>query len=290
VWPVVLAVVLIAGAAQWRGTVATMTGQVANPSNRFATAALYAPSSLTATPSGHNVNLSWPAGTNGSGYAVQGAANGSSSSCASATFSPLGTATGTSYTDAGRYAPQGTYFCYRVATTYGSTWTSQQSNPVTSAQIGFVATSVAISNGGAAGSVDTGDRIVVAFNQAVDTSTGPTASSTVCASTLGIFLGSTTTSGGCVSGETLTVGTLSGVSVSVTDRWNASYTWSTDSRTLTIVLGTRTSGLINPILTGSWTFTPTTTSTNLLSSSGHFHVCDSNSGGGLCVSTATGSF
>jgi hypothetical protein len=271
-------------------TAAISTSQVKNPSNRFATAALYAPTNLVATPSGHNVALSWTAGTNGTGYAVAGVANGSSSNCTGASFAGVGTTSAPSYTDSSRYLPQGTYFCYRVSTTYGSTWSSQQSNPVAAAQIGFVAVSVTLSNGGTAGSLDTGDKVVVTFNQPVDTSTGPTGTSTVCASTLGVFLGSTTTGGLCVSGETVTVGTLTGVSVAVSDRWNATYTWSTDHKTLTIVLGARTVGLTNPILTGSWTFTPTTTATQLLSATGSFHICDSNSGGGRCVLTTTGGF
>jgi hypothetical protein len=285
-----LSIVLVTGASQWKGTEATSTSQVRNPANLFATTALYAPTNLTAAPSGHLVNLSWTAGSNGDGYAVQGVANGSSSNCSGASFADAATTTATSYTDAGRYTPQGTYFCYRVRTTLGATWTSQLSNPVAAAQIGFVAASVALSNGGTAGSLDTGDRIVVTFNQAVDTTTGPASGSTVCASSTGVVLASTRTTGTCLASETPTVGTLSGVPVSASARWSATYTWSTDRRTLTIVLGTRTVGNTNPAVTGSWTFTPTTTATKLLSATGSFHVCDNNSGGGQCLRTTTGSF
>lgn len=48
-----------------------------------------------------------------------------------------------------------------MATTYGATWRSQQPNPTAAAQVGFVATAVSLANGGLAGSVDTGDRIVI---------------------------------------------------------------------------------------------------------------------------------
>src|SRR5207302_4470863 len=90
--------------------------------------ALYAPSGLSATPSAHDVGLAWSAGTNGSGYAVLGVANGSSSNCSAASFASIGSAAGTSHTDTGRYTPQGTWFCYQVKTSYAS-WTSVSSNP-----------------------------------------------------------------------------------------------------------------------------------------------------------------
>ena len=64
------------------------------------------------------------------------------------------------YTDTGRFTPQGTYFCYKATTTYG-TWSSQTANPTAAGQLGVVAQSVAITNGGTAGTIDTGDKIVV---------------------------------------------------------------------------------------------------------------------------------
>ena len=48
--------------------------------NRYA----FAPASLTATPTGHDVAVSWTAGGNGSGYRLLAAANGASSNCTSA--------------------------------------------------------------------------------------------------------------------------------------------------------------------------------------------------------------
>ena len=268
-----------------------ITAQVANPGSSVATAALYAPTNLAASPSGHDVSLSWSAGTNGSGYSVEGAANGLSANCTGLLLGAVGTSAQTSYTDAGRYSPQGTYFCYRVTTTYGTSWRSQQSNPVAAAQIGFVTTSVTLGNGGLAGTLGSGDSVVVRFNQPVDPASGPTSSHTVCASTLGaILLGSTTTSGACSGAETVTVGKLTGISVSVAARWSATYAWSNGNRTLTVTLGSRTNGLLNPLVTGPWTYAPTTSADKSLSATGAFHVCDSNVGGGNCLPVPTGGF
>src|SRR5439155_941489 len=43
---------------------ASFNARNANPGNAYALTALYAPSGLTATPSGHDVGLAWSAGTN----------------------------------------------------------------------------------------------------------------------------------------------------------------------------------------------------------------------------------
>jgi hypothetical protein len=125
-----------------------------------------------------------------------GVANGTSSNCSGAVFNPLNTTTNPNYTDAGRYAPQGNYFCYQVTTTYG-TWSSTTSNPIAASQIGFVATTLQLTNGGTSGVLDPGDQVVVNFNQAVNTATVPSGTDTVCPAYQGILLGSTMTSGSC---------------------------------------------------------------------------------------------
>ncbi|MBI3537566.1 MAG: hypothetical protein HY070_08430, partial [Chloroflexi bacterium] len=164
--------------------------------NTFVTTNLVAPSSLTASVSGHDVALSWSAGQNGTAYAVKGVANGTSSDCSSATFASIASTASTSYTDSNRFSPQGNYFCYQVQTTLG-TWNSTTSNPTVAAQIGFFATSAQFTNGGTSGALDTGDQIVVNFNQAVNTATAPSGTDTVCPAYQGILLGSATTSGVC---------------------------------------------------------------------------------------------
>jgi hypothetical protein len=250
---------------------------------------LVAPASLTATPSGHDVTLAWPAGSNGNGYQLLAVANGTSANCTSATFAALATSAALSYTDTGRSAPQGTYECYQVRTTY-NTWTSVTSNPTAVAQLGVVATSIQAANGGTAGTLGPGDTITITYNQPITTTTGPSASDTVCAiNGTTIMLATTTTTGTCATTETLDLGKLTGGSSNKNARWSATYTWSNNNTTLTIKLVTLTSGT-NPTSIGTWTLNPTTTTTKILSTTGSFHTCDTNTSGGNCLPTVTGSF
>lgn len=274
------------------GTFALLTATLRNPSARFATSSLYAPTALTATAVGHDVALGWTAGQNGSGYAVGSVANGASSNCTGASYATIGTPSGTSYTDTGRFAPQGSWWCYRATTTYGA-WTSVAANPTVAARIGFFTDTASLSNGGGFVALADGDRIVVTFNQPVDTSTGPMASDTVCATAGGpIYLGSATTSGACGAGEVLSVGTLTGSTVLSNGRWDATFTWSNANKTLTVELDNRIHGSVLALTTlgllPSWVFNPTTRATKLLSATGAEHVCDSNAGGGTCLPAPTG--
>jgi hypothetical protein len=248
---------------------------------------LVAPTTLTATPSGENVNLTWPAGQNGSGYAVLAASNGTSNACATASFSATGATTATSYADNGRYQPEGTYECYQVRTTYG-TWYSVNANPTAAAQLGVVATSVTIANGGTAGQLDSGDTITITFNQPITPSTGPAAADTVCTTSgATIVLASTTTNGNsCSAAETTDLGTLTGGTSTKKGRVTATYAWSNNNRTLAITI----TGASASTIAGNWTFNPTTTTTGLLSATGNYHTCDTNAGGGNCLPTAVGSF
>jgi hypothetical protein len=285
--------------------IARFTSQAAVDANTLSTRNLVAPASLSATPSGHDVQLNWPAGQNGNGYAVLGVANGTSSSCTGASFASLTSTASTSYTDSNRSTPQGTFFCYQVKTTY-NTWTSQSGNPTAAAQLGFVATSVQLINDGnhtacsgsgaqlfgQAGTLDCGDQIIITFNQAVNTTTGPTATNTVCArrSNNTIWLASTTTTGNCTATETINLGKLTGGTIGVCDcRFNLSTAWSNGDKNLTVTIGARVAGSGYPtISTSVWTFTPTTTAAKMLSTTGGFHICDTNTGGGNCL-PSTGS-
>ena len=273
------------------GSQASFNAQGNNPAEKWAFTALYAPSGLTATPSGHDVSLSWTAGTNGSGYSILGVANGASSNCSAVTYASVGTSASTTYTDTGRYTPQGTYFCYQAKTTYGSSWTSVNSNPTAVAQIGVVATSVTIANGGVSAKLDPGDVITISFNQAINTTTGPTAANSICWTNAGVVvIGTVAVSGACGAAEANLLGRLTAGTSSANGRYNATYVWSNGNKTLTVTIGatkqsggTSTSG-------GTWTFNPVTTATALLSSTGAFHICDTNTGGGNCLPTATGAF
>jgi hypothetical protein len=247
-------------------------------------------SGLTGAASGHNVNLSWTAGTNGSGYAVAAVANGTSSNCTAATFSALTTTAGTSVTDTGRFSPQGTFECYRVTTTYG-TWSSQTGNPTVAVRIGVVAQSVVITNGGTAGRLDAGDKIVITYNQAISTASGPVAANNVCTNTGGtVMVGVTGTGTTCSTGSATTVGTLTSLTINRAARYNTTFAWSAGNTVLTVTIGSRSAGAQDPTVSGTAVHTPTTTATGLLSQTGSFHTCSTNSGGGNCTPSATGTF
>jgi hypothetical protein len=281
-----VALTLLAGTAS---AIAAFT-KTASGSQTVSSRNLGAPTGLTGAASGHNVNLSWTAGTNGSGYAIAAAANGTSSDCTAASFAALTTTAGTSITDSGRFTPQGTFECYRVTTTFG-TWSSQTGNPTVAVRLGVVAQAIAVANGGTAGRFDQGDTIVITFNQAITTASGPVASNNICTNTGGtVMLGVTGTGGTCSTGSATTIGTLTSLTITRAARYDATYAWSAGNTVLTATIGSRSAGSQDPTISGTAVYTPTTTATGLLSATGSFHACSSNSGGGNCTPTATGSF
>jgi hypothetical protein len=277
---------LLTGAA----TALAAFSKTASASQTISSGNLGAPSGLTGAASGHDVNLSWTAGTNGSGYAIAAAANGTSPNCSAATFSALTTTAGTSVTDTGRFSPQGTFECYRVTTTYG-TWSSQAGNPTVAVQIGVVAQSVAITDGGTAGRLDAGDTIAITYNQAISTASGPVAGNNVCTNTGGtIMVGVTGTGTTCSTAAATTVGTLTGLAINRAARYNSTFAWSAGNTVLTVTIGARSAGAQDPTISGTAVYTPTTTATGLLSATGSFHTCSTNAGGGNCTPSATGTF
>ena len=129
-----------------------------------------------------------------------------------------------------------------MQTTY-NTWNSVSGNPTAAAQLGFVAAGVAITNGGVAGKLDTGDTIVVTYNQAVNTATGPASTDNVCTDTgtNTIVLGSTGAGATCATSPA-TLGTITGMTVSKKSRYAATWTWNGAHTTLTITIGANTAG------------------------------------------------
>lgn len=286
---------LLALSPAMEATHAALTARTANPGALFAATALYAPANLQGNPVARGAALSWTAGQNGSGYKVLGLGNGTSATCPADTdpgYTPIGTTTTLSYTDANRSpdgVPQGTWYCYQVQTAYQS-WNSVQNNPVKGVQVGVVANTLQLINGGSAGKLDTGDQIIITFNQAIDPNSGPTSGNTVCSNTNTIWIGSAATGGGCATTETVRVGKLTGGTLDQNARWAATYTWSNGNTKLAVTLGTRVFGPNNAGMSAStWTYTPTTDSSKLLSASGLFHICDSNTDGGNCTPSTTGS-
>ena len=285
------ALALVAGAGSLVATAATdagMNGTVGHRGSTLATTALYAPSSLQAAAVGHDVALSWPAGRNGDAYRILGGP-ATGPSCTGVTLAPVATATATSHTDTGRYTPQGSWWCYQAQTSYGP-WTSVTANPTTAVQLGVVATSVVIADGGRPGRIDTGDTITVTFNQAIDPASGPAPTDTVCTDgTATVLLGAVGSSGACTPGGATRLGALTGGRPNRPGRWSASYRWSAGGAVLTVTLGPQTAGR-NVNDRGTWRFEPTTDPGVLRSAVGGHRVCDTNVGGGTCLPAATGGF
>jgi hypothetical protein len=194
--PLVIAILLGALLGSAGVAYASFTGSD-SATQSISSRSLSGPVSLVATPWGHAVALVWSDGSGGTGYTVFAAANGSSSSCTGADYSAVGTTSFPVWADV-RWAPQGTFECYQVATAYDS-WTSIDSNPTDVVQLGVVASSVAIVKGGDSSSrVDTGDKIVVTFNQSIADSSQPAAGGSICTSTSGyIALGSSANGATC---------------------------------------------------------------------------------------------
>ena len=138
-------------------------------------------------------------------------------------------------------------------------------NPTAAVQVGFVARSVALINGGDASGC--GADTVCAYG----------ASGT-------LWLGSAITTGACSASETVSLGSLTGCALRQCDcRFAAAFGWSADHQTLTVTIGARLAGAGYPSLGGGpWTFLPAADAARLLSGSGGIHICDNNDAGGLC--------
>jgi len=278
---------------------ALLTHQQNLNNNLFGTTSLIAPGNLGASPHGHDIALKWSAGQNGAGYEVFGVANGNSGDCTSITFASLGSTTSTDYSDSDRFSPQGTWYCYQVQTTHGE-WTSQENNPSAAVQLGFVATSLQLTNGedtsacgaeqfGYVDELDCGDQISVGFNQPVDPDTGPGSGDTVCADQNGtIWLGSSATSGGCASNEIILLGRLTGGAIENCDsRFDASYDWNDEHTVLIVTVGALVFGSYPTVSDSTWTLIPTDNTDYLWSDSGGHHICDTNADGGNCLPSAS---
>src|SRR5207248_10132358 len=132
---------------------------------------------------------------------------------------------------------------------------------------------VAATTGGVAGKLDTGDTIVITYNQPVTTATGPISTNKICTNSASsgniIMIGDAIT--GCNATTPVTVGAISTGTSTKTAAYNATWTWSAANTVLIITIGSRTSGSADSAITGSLTLSPTTTATNILSPTGNSH-------------------
>ena len=81
---------------------------------------------------------------------------------------------------------------------------------------------------------------------------------------------------------------MSGLSASGSARWSASYVWSGGDTTLTVTLGSRSFGQDPTVGAGALVFDPTNVTSTLLSASGGYHVCDTNTAGSDCLADVSG--
>jgi hypothetical protein len=105
-----------------------------------------------------------------------------------------------------------------------------------------------------------------------------------------VVIGAVAVSGTCNAAEANNCCKLSGGTSSANARYNATYTWSNGNKTLAVTIGSTKLAGSTSSSGGTWTFNPVTTATVLLSSTGAFHICDTNTGSGNCLPVATGAF
>ena len=201
------------------GEFATFSAETENASSQFAGGWVDNPTPLTAIPAGYGAAFTWTPGTHAvTGQQLWGVDGGTGGSAGCGTYALTATMAGpgtAAYTDAGASGHNGHWWCYEMVSTSGTAWTS--SATFTALRVGLIVTSVVVSNGGTNGTMDSGDRITITFNQNINT---PTANR-FCAVNNGtsdvIYIGDTRASGStCATGDTYTIGTITGVTISGT--------------------------------------------------------------------------
>lgn len=327
----ITSLVLLAAAGAVAGTSASFNAKTTNDA-AFSTDGLNNPTSVTATVAGNTVGWSWTAGFLNSGGSdfnhrlstkalAAGTLAGVAPTCtwsdSFTTTSTIPNAT-TNTTIATSSTNAGAWLCWRldVQSPVASPAYFSQNSPTGSVKIGHAVASVAIANGGTAGTFDPGDTFTITFTQPVVKSTGPTDTSGstgngVCiyrsgGSNRAIHIGrSATPTTACNLSETTVLGSIAATGLAVgantTAAYNASYTWggtcSGDNLActqLTVLVGSRTSGSTN--VTSSVTtalFDPTTDTAKLKSATGNLSICTTTNNTGtpvICHPQITGSF
>lgn len=239
-------------------TFALFNGETQNAASNFAGGWIGAPTAVTPSPSGYDVNLAWTPGAHGpiTGQTLNGVDNGTNASCNAAVYAFLvsGAATTASYTDASRgsAATNGHWYCYQLVSTTASLWTAATTFAT---QLGLVTSSIAITNVATNNQIAATDTITLTFNQRTNKTSGTIK---VCAVNNGasdvVILGDTTGGSGCAAGDANNIGVISGVTIGTTRAYTTSSyaTTSTFPYTLTITIG----GSGSSTYSGTGTFTP----------------------------------
>ena len=209
-------------------------------------------------------------------------------------------------------AGPGSFVCFMVT---GSSGTANSvyslSGGIVSARVrvGHVVSTVTWTNGAANNTIAAGDQIVITFNQAVNTGTGPvntagtppTSGDAVCVYGDGdlVVIGSanyTTTPCTAADATNATVGVLRGMNVTagVSRTFAATYAWTSGNTVLTVTLGTMStngSGTLGATRVAN-VFEPTTNTAKLVSASGAVPLCSAtnSSSGQVTVCQPTWTF
>ena len=324
----ITSLVLLAAAGAVAGTSASFNARTTNDA-AYSTDALNNPTSVTTSNEGYTVSYSWTAGSMTSGASTfshrlstkaptLGSVTGSAPACTwSDTFGTT-TTIPSATTSASVTVPNnrlGLWLCWRLDVQHPAsgtpTWVSQ-SSPSGSVQIGFVAQSVTVANGGVAGTMDSGDTIVLKLSQqALKSSIGsPTdvcfLTSSKNSTTGTVYVGRSTATA-CASTNTL-LGSFPVANAAIgnpaanwTPTYAATFSWqgscnvgNTACDELLITLGARGTGNTDPSVTINATsiFTPVATLQSFATVSGSaLPLCTAaNTSTSFCRPTVAGSF
>ena len=319
--------VLFAASAFTVGSVATFSAATENAGNVFAADALSAPTGFTGAMAGGALQFPFTAGLFDSGAGGVGTTitsylpatsgttiTGAAPTCVTtpATYTLAAVETNVSPATLTATTNQGRWDCFMARASYpypaGSKgWYSISGNPVAAVQRGYVVRSVALANGGVLSRVDQGDTITVTFNQPVNHSVAEPFGGPVCTRNTGdiIYIGTNHDATTCANTETslylLKLLPKSGMTHNQNATFLASYAWSADSTTVTVLIGVeQTGGNVALTCTGACVaaqaWTANTSSTNLAnipSATGAVSLCTVNPSpiaNGLCLPEATGQF
>jgi hypothetical protein len=285
---VLIAVVLLASVGVALGAVFVgFTGETQNAST-FAGGWIGAPTSLAApTPSGYDAQLAWTPGTHGpvTGQQLWGVDRGSTSNCTGAVYALLNTMAGAStstYPKSNTSSVNGHWLCYQMLSTSASAWTA--SSNFSAVQLGLVAKTVAIANGGgtnSSGKLTANDTITVTFNQPILASSLPVGP-IICTGTSAtlIIIGDTSATNCSGTTDPYSVGVINGITVSG-NKNKIDANVSVSGATLTITLAQN-----GTTATGTGTFTPAATILSAATTD-QAQACTTAS---TCTPTSTGSF
>ena len=256
-------------------TFAIFSAETQNANSTFAGGWVDPPASLTPTPSGYDIGLTWTPGTHGpvTGQQLYGVDNGNTSSCTGVTYSAIGSAMSAAtatYADANRGTTtnNGNWFCYQLVSTSATSWTA---SAVKSVQLGLVAKSIAWTDASAPltpGTLTNGDKLTMTFNQ--QTTLPASGTLKICAfkgtGTAGvIYVGDSTAGSTCKPADTFTIGEITGMALGTNRTFGSSSYVATSVAPFTITITLSGGGTSS--LTGTSTFTgPNSTSPSPVSS------------------------